>query len=126
MSDQVVRNATLLVRRWLVCQAFKSAVDLHRVGRDDLAIDGLCKGNRNRRLARRGRSKDRYHRALHRYTVTALTTWPRSVCEVESSMRTETTVPTGAAGVNSVVLLPRVLPRQISGSFRLGPSDSTS
>ena len=79
VSNQVVWNPTLFGSRGLVCQTLESPVDLHGIGRDDLAIDRLCQCDGNGRLAGGGWPEDRHHGVRHGYTVTALTTWPRSV-----------------------------------------------
>ena len=64
--DHVVRHALHLFRRGLGRADVHAAVDLHRVGRDDLAAEPLRKRHAERGLARGGRAGDDDKFWLHR------------------------------------------------------------
>ena len=64
--DHVVRHALHLFRRGLGRADVHAAVDLHRVGRDDLAAEPLRERHAERGLARGGRAGDDDKFWLHR------------------------------------------------------------
>ena len=78
--DHMVRHALHLFRRWLGRADVHAAVDLHRVGRDDLAAQALRERHAERGLARGGRAGDDDNFWLHRGSLLSVRENSKRLC----------------------------------------------